>query len=295
MLKFLLRGRRSRRLLSAALLLFGLQTVTQSCSLRKFFANKLDWVILFQIDSYFDVSEEQEKNLKAALQEGISWLRRERSETILKLVKKHEAEAAAKKMDEDLYARVSGEIGSLRKELEPHLLPGFTAFALSLNKKQIDHFAKKLKKSNEDLVELLEEDAEDFADEAEDKVEKRIKQLEYWYEKFTKEQRTFLEGQFRFTKPDIERQLRERQRLHEHMLKMLYADDAAGIKGFLATWFQTGEAWNDESYLSYRRGSSERWSRILRGLHKTLNDEQWKVFQGRLKEIEDDVLRFQKG
>lgn len=294
MLDFMPKGRYSRRALSVSFLL-ALLIFLPSCVLRKFFANKLDWVIVYQLDSYYDLNDEQDNKLKTSLQGALDWLRRERSPAMLALIQKLEKEAEAKKIPDDSWDQANEEIGRWRKDLEPHLLQPFADFGLSLSKKQIDHFAKKLKKSNEDLQDLVDEDDDDFPDAVEDAVEKRVKQVEYWYGKLTKDQKKIVEDNFRFSRKDALEQLRQRKRLHEFMLKALESKDQAAIKTFLQNWFRTGEAWTDEEYLRYRKGNANRWERTMNSLNKTLSDSQWKTLQGRLKEIEEDVRRFQKG
>ena len=156
------RGRRLWLVLSLCIVLTG-------CSATRLMYNQLDWVIVWYLNGFFSLNEEQEAQLRESVTRNMEW---HRTTQLPKYA------AFCRELDREMSGTLSPEILERRYEKMTELwdefilqtLPDVSAFFLSLDQAQIDEFIENLEEHNEELW-------EEFAGEsAEERLERRQKQ-----------------------------------------------------------------------------------------------------------------------
>ena len=143
--------------------------ILSGCSATRIVYNQLDWVIVWYLNGFFSLNEEQEEKLRESVARNIEW---HRTTQLPKYA------AFCRELDQEMAGTLSPEILERRYEKMTELwdefimqtLPDVSAFFLSLDQEQIDEFIENLEENNEELW-------EEFAGEsAEDRLERRQKQ-----------------------------------------------------------------------------------------------------------------------
>lgn len=139
------------------------------CSTTRLMYNQLDWVIVWYLNGFFSLNEEQEAQLRESVARNLEWHRTTQLPEYAKF---------CRELDQELNGNLSAEILERRYEKMIELwdefilqtLPDVSAFFLSLDQAQLDEFIENLEENNEELW-------EDFAGEsAEERLERRQKQ-----------------------------------------------------------------------------------------------------------------------
>jgi hypothetical protein len=131
--------------------------------------NQLDWVIVWYLNGFFSLNEEQEAQLRESVTRNMEWHRTTQLPRYA---------AFCRELDQEMDGTLSPEILERRYEKMTelwdefilHTLPDVSAFFLSLDQAQIDEFIENLEENNEELW-------EEFAGKsAEERLERRQKQ-----------------------------------------------------------------------------------------------------------------------
>ena len=143
--------------------------VVTGCSATRLMYNQLDWVIVWYLNGFFSLNEEQEEQLRESVIRNLEW---HRSTQLPKYA------AFCRELDQEMGGTLTPEILERRYEKMIVLwdefilqaLPDFSAFFLSLDQAQIEEFIDNLEENNEELW-------EEFAGKsAEERIERRQKQ-----------------------------------------------------------------------------------------------------------------------
>jgi hypothetical protein len=149
-------------LLAACLLLTG-------CSAARIVYNQLDWVIVWYLNGYFSLNEQQEDQLRESVSRNLEWHRKTQLPEYAKF---------ARKLDQDLHGVMTKEdldqyyatMIELWDAFMVQSMPDVSAFFLSLDQEQIDEFIENLEENNQELW-------DDFAGETPaERTERRGKQ-----------------------------------------------------------------------------------------------------------------------
>lgn len=264
-----------------------------SCAFKNMIIEHFDKVALYQIDSYLDLSSEQKREIEGPLREAIGWVKAEKLKEVEALLQDLEKAAAARQVPESLIDDVIRKTAVWRQEISAQVAQPATKLLQSLDEGQIKHLEKKLKKSNRKLLDLLAEDPEDFSEELSDYAEDQLKRFKPWYGRLTPEQTALYMRTLRLDRAAIEKQLAVRKASQEAWLEVLRAHNEERTLRAIERW---GASIEDESLApelrEFKLDSRKRWREFWIALHKTLSEEQWEQFEGRLEETGQDVKRF---
>ncbi len=251
------------------------------CAFKKIIYDRLDWVLMYQLDTYLDLEKEQKLKFKPALAEAVSWLKREKVPHAITVLEKLEDAAKRKTYDESVNKAFTAEIDLIRSELFRKYEGPVLELLLSLSEKQISYLQKKMAKSNEDMEDALKENDLSVYDKL---LKKQKKTLEEYYGPLSKSQEEEFFNVMRITKEQVERRLAERKRIQAYLIETLKSKDKAKVQSLIQTFRDTGEFWQDPVYLEYRKVSEKRWEDYLLSFHQTLAPEQWQHLADKLRE-----------
>lgn len=129
------------------------------CISTKFIYNQLDWLIVWYLDDFFTLNDEQEAELRRMVTRNLDWVRRAQLPAYAALLRAVEADAGAGRLDADtLELRYQAMLG-LWDEFLRHVTPDAVAFLRGLDDQQVGDFIANVDEHNEELW-------EDFAGES---------------------------------------------------------------------------------------------------------------------------------
>jgi len=136
---------RSRRwfVLFLCLLLVG-------CSATRLVYNQLDWAIVWSLNGFFDLNDEQETQLRDAVARNLEWHRRTQLPKYAQFLRELDREFTGK-VTVEMLARRYDETIVFWDDFVLHAIPDISAFFLSLNQAQIDNFLENLEDHNGEL------------------------------------------------------------------------------------------------------------------------------------------------
>ena len=131
-------------LLAAAMLTLG------ACSATRFAYNQLDWLIVWYIDDYFALNDEQREALSASVRRNLDWHRQSELPRYAEFCRRAEAEWTSALTTETL-ERSYDELIDYWDALFDRLMPDIAEFLLSLDDEQIDQFVAKIEENNDEM------------------------------------------------------------------------------------------------------------------------------------------------
>lgn len=139
------------------------------CSATRLMYNQLDWIVVWYLNGFFSLNDEQEEQLRESVTRNIEWHRTEQLPKYAQFCRELDREMGGT-LTQELLERRYEKMVELFDEFIVQTLPDVSAFFLSLDQEQIDEFIENLEENNEELW-------EEFAGEsAEDRLERRQKQ-----------------------------------------------------------------------------------------------------------------------
>ena len=280
---------RLRQMLKTLSVITAIALGLSGCAFKSIIYERLDWVVMYQLDSYLDMDKAQKAKFKPVVSEAIVWLKREKVPGAIATFEKLEAAARSKNYNDTMSLALTNELERIRVDLVKKYEAPIASLLLSLSDKQIQHMEKKFRNSNENLEDVLEEDAES---EYKDLLKKQRKTLKEYYGELSSEQDRHFYENMRLTRELVARRLTERKRMQSYIVDNLKSRDRTKILAMIASVRDHGEVWQDKDYVEYRRQSEKRWSDYLAVFHKSLSDEQWIYVEGKLREFRHDLMRF---
>ncbi len=258
------------------------------CAFKRLIYDRLDWLVMYQIDGYLDLSKEQKLSFKTAVGEAIHWLKKEKVPNAILILGKFEANAKSHRYDEGLNQSLTQEVDQIRKDLFSKFERPIVNLLASLNAEQIEYLKKKLKKSNEDLEDILKE--KNTEKEYEDEVgKKQLESVVEWYGDLDKQQIKFFFQSIGLNRAQIQEKLLQRQRLQAYIVETLGSHNALKIKAMVQSFADSGSVWQDAAQLKVRAESDRRWENYLKVLSASLTAEQWLHLEGKLREMRLDL------
>lgn len=274
--------RRFTKLSQALGLILVVSLGLSGCAFEKLIFERFDWFAMYQIDSYLDLDKKQELMLKPAVTDAVAWLKKEQIPGALQTLEKLESAAKNHTYNEEVSRAFTNEIDSVRKLLFTKYEAPVMTLLSSLSKDQVQYLAKKLKKSNEDLEDVVEDDDPKAYDSI---LKKQRKTLKEYYGSLSDAQEKAFYSTMRLTKADVERRLSERKKVQAYIIQTLESGDRAKILSMVQSFRDTGEIYQDKAYVEYRQAQEKRWEAYLLDFHKSLTNEQWHHLEEKMKEM----------
>jgi hypothetical protein len=120
------------------------------CSATRLVYNQLDWVIVWSLNGFFDLNDEQETQLRDSVARNLEWHRRTQLPRYAEFLRELDREFAGNVSVETL-ARRYDETIVFWDEFILHAIPDISVFFLSLDQTQIDDFLENLEDHNSEL------------------------------------------------------------------------------------------------------------------------------------------------
>ena len=121
-----------------------------ACSATRLVYNQLDWGIVWYLNGFFSLDEDQEDELRAAVTRNLEWHRRTQLQKYARFCRELDAEIQGEVTSEMLSRRFE-QIIEFWDEFVRHTVPDVAAFFSSLDQEQIDDFLANLDDDNDEL------------------------------------------------------------------------------------------------------------------------------------------------
>ncbi|MBC7662014.1 MAG: hypothetical protein H7249_20155 [Chitinophagaceae bacterium] len=276
--------KKTTQILGVSMLLLTLS----GCAFKRLIYDRLDWMVMWQLDTYLDLSKEQKLKFKPVVADAIAWVKKDQLPAAIVVISKLEDAAHQHRYDEGINNTFTHQIDTIRQQLFHKYEEPMVQFLLALDNEQIDYLKKKLSKTNEDLEDVLKEKnpTEEYQSVI---LKKSVKTLNEWYGDLTKTQVDAFHQAMQLGKPEIERRLKERSRIQDYIVDTLRSHDGVKVRTMLQSFGEHGEVWQDPVYLVYRNTAEGRWEKYLTAFHTSLSPEQWAHLEEKLKEMRGEI------
>lgn len=245
----------------ASALILTISLLVSGCSGFGFLFERLDWLMVWQLDRMFDLSSEQEESLQPKAAELREWLRNEGFPNVidelhqtLTLWESDQLEAAYNHMDNTSKVLIA--------EFLAQLVPTIQTLSLTLTEENAEYYRQYNQEKQEEWFEYAESD--------ESKADSRIEQIERWFGHLSDQQILSI---MPYTKlfPN-ERQIRidNNNQWREKMLSAALARDTEQLK----RWIESPELLWTMEYAGLYQQNKQDVSSMMRVLFPTLTTKQ---------------------
>lgn len=121
-----------------------------ACSATRFAYNQLDWIVVWYLNGYFSLEEQQKDQLRDAVVRNLDWHRRTQLPKYAEYLRQLDRDAAGQVTADLLEQRFDEAIVFWDAAIE-HMLPDVAAFFLTFSDEQVDDFVGNLGDNNEEL------------------------------------------------------------------------------------------------------------------------------------------------
>jgi hypothetical protein len=251
-------------------ILLGVTLLAAACSSLKLGYNNADALLLYSLNSYFDLDDPQEDLARERLRGLLSWHRHTQLTGYAQLLTEVQHKLDGQVKADDI-AALQQQINAKLTEIGDQAAPDLAALALTLTPAQIERFASKLAQESSNARRELVRVA--GARESTDKRARRyIERAESWFGSVNAEQLQILNAALmeRSTAETWWMDERERrQRELAHLLQRIHdekppaAEATRRMREYLAQLAEPREAQRRAALLTYRQSSAELVARLL--------------------------------
>ncbi len=228
--------------------LVGLLLVQGSCNTLYLGYNNLNWLTRWSLDSYLDLTSDQDRWLNVRLAEHIVWHRKEELPQYLNFLRDIQAKARDGLNPEELHEGLE-QVDISWNRLTDQLRPDAAQLLADLKPDQVDELRNVFREENEEIAERLDKTIE----EREEKLrEQRQERLEEWFGDWSPEQLRALEGIWQKTQHVVDAtqfRLERRERSQAELFNFLKLQpDQEQAEKWLIAWqrnFQAKDQQND--------------------------------------------------
>jgi hypothetical protein len=178
----------------------GLLLLLGSCNTLYLGYNNLNWLTRWRLDSYLDLTSEQDRWLNVQLAEHIAWHRKEELPHYVDFLRDIQIKArdglTRKEWREGLE---KVELGW--KRILDRLRPDAAKLLADLDPEQVEELRSEFQEENEEIAEHLDEPN---AQREEKRRERRQESLEEWFGDWSPEQLLALEGIWQKSRPEVD-------------------------------------------------------------------------------------------
>ena len=256
-----------------------------SCAAMKIGYNNADTLALLQLDSYLDLTDEQEQTVKERVNALLAWHRTTQLRDYVAFIDKMRAKLGGRVTAADVM-EFNQQLNARMMTAADKAAPDIAHLALSLSPEQIDRAAKKIAndatKARREFVRLEK-------DSGAERAKKYGERAESWFGKLTDEQKEIIRKSLANRPTDATWWIDERERRQREFLTLLRKIQAdRPTEEVAARWLRTyftqlnvaPEAERRARAESYRRGSAELIAQLINhatpeqraALDKKLND-----------------------
>ena len=200
--------------------LVGLLLLLGSCNTLYLGYNNLNWLTRWRLDSYLDLTSEQDRWLNVQLAKQIAWHRKEELPQYVDFLRDIQLKARDGLAREEWRDGLEQVELSLERILD-RLRPDAAKLLADLDPDQVEELKSEFEEKNKEIAERLEEPIEDIE---EKRRERRQESLEEWFGDLSPEQLQALEDIWLKSHPEIDRiqsRLERRERSQAEFLNFL--------------------------------------------------------------------------
>ena len=180
--------------------LVGLLLLLGSCNTLYLGYNNLNWLTRWRLDSYLDLTSEQDRWLNVQLAEHIAWHRKEELPQYVDFLRDIQTKTQDGLTQEEWREGLEKvELGW--KRILDRLRPDAAKLLADLDAEQVEELRGEFKEENEEIAERL---AEPAAEREEKRRERRQESLEEWFGDWSPEQLQALEGIWQKSRPEVD-------------------------------------------------------------------------------------------
>ncbi len=263
--------------------------ILSGCAYKRMIFNNLDWLVVYQMDSYLDLTDAQEKSIKMPVHETVDWLKAERLPAITEFLRDVEKAVAARRIDVKTYEGWVQRIDVWRGEVTERVTPPLALLLKQLDADQIEHLEEKLAKGDRKLVKLLERSESDFPEEFDDYVDEAAASYKFWFGKLRKDQKTLLVEKLGWNREMLTEQLKQRRRSRAFWIDLMKKHDRDTLITALRQSAEPDGSFRDPDYLRFRKEMRTRSQNFMIALFASLDQEQWQHLEKVIKELVMDM------
>lgn len=242
-----------------------------ACSLKEVAWDRADWLAQRQINTTFDLNDDQEDMIWPVVRQQVARLKKEEAPRLLRLLEKVR-DTAAKPVSEKAVRDLEKEMLTWRQALAKPLIPAAARLLLSLTPEQKEHFRAGLREFHAGREELLTLSLEDLEDAMEDRREAAVESLTEWLGSVTPLQLRLVGAQHPADLGKLKKQLQTVYTTHDLFFTRLdKIRTAPAVEAFLLDWSRSP---GTEAYRQMRREINEQRIRRILALDKTLSGDQ---------------------
>ena len=180
--------------------LVGLLLLLGSCNTLYLGYNNLNWLTRWRLDSYLDLTSEQDRWLNVQLAEHIAWHRKEELPQYVDFLRDIQTKARDGLTQEEWREGLEKvELGWQR--ILDRVRPDAAKLLADLDPDQVEELKSEFQEENEEIAERL---AEPTAEREEKRRERRQESLEEWFGDLSPEQLQALEGIWQKSRPEVD-------------------------------------------------------------------------------------------
>jgi len=228
--------------------LVGLLLIQGSCNTLYLGYNNLNWLTRWSLDSYLDLTSDQDRWLNVRLAEHIVWHRKEELPQYLNFLRDIQAKARDGLNPEELREGLE-QVDLSWNRLMDQLRPDAAQLLADLKPDQVDELRDVFREENEEIAERLEKTTEEREEKLRDQ---RQESLEEWFGDWSPEQFRALEGIWQKTRHVVDAtqfRLERRERSQAELFNFLNPQpDQEQAEKWLIAWqhnFQAKGQQND--------------------------------------------------
>ena len=180
--------------------LVGLLLLLGSCNTLYLGYNNLNWLTRWRLDSYLDLTSEQDRWLNVQLAEHIAWHRKKELPQYVDFLRDIQTKARDGLTQEEWREGLEQvELGW--KRILDRLRPDAAKLLADLDSDQVEELKSEFQEENEEIAERL---AEPVAEREEKRRERWQESLEEWFGDWSPEQLQALEGIWQKSRPEVD-------------------------------------------------------------------------------------------
>lgn len=274
------------------LLLVALALTLAACSLVRVGYNFADTYVLYSLDDYLELSDEQEALVRRQINSLLDWHRSTQLRDYAALVETARTRLEGPVTADDV-AAFNLELNTKLLALGDQLAPGFAQLALSLKPEQIDHLEKRFEESASKARQAtVEANGREYVDQ---RVQRITRRAEYWFGPLNRAQLDAVRSSFVSRPAGDEWWIGERSRRLRDLVALLRriqaeqpseAVAARWIRAYFAQLALPPEPERRAQIDAYRRSNAE----MIAELINRATPEQRAILDRKLAEFAQDFV-----
>lgn len=239
-----------------------------SCTRLDIAVHWADTYIASQVDDYFDLSSQQNKDLKIALKHDIRQIRKAQFPKWASALRQFEKEIHANTLNEENFKRYFRETVDISKKLQPAFTETAVKFITSASSEQLRHFEKALRKKNienEKKIQNREQARNDAR-------KKYLRGIEMWIDSLSKDQDQLLNRHLNNNPFPIQALTKNRNHVLEKFIEAQKNPD--DLKTFVRNYYTDKTQYANPDYQQALKTYHADLEKFSFQLIKSLNEKQ---------------------